>query len=92
MTVKSVYDPKTMLSTKRKQLFSIEVAFCIGVTVWAEVGFSNRNKEHPPSYSTTEDQMVWTSHKTANIPPSSTCIQHKIQWPQSKRTTPKDLD
>ena len=52
---------------------------------------NGRNKEHPPSYSTAEDQMVWTSHKTANASPSSTCIQHKIQWPQSKRTLPEDL-
>ena len=37
------------------------------------------NKEHSPSYSTSGDQMVWTSHTTANTPPSSTCIQHKIQ-------------
>ena len=36
--------------------------------------------------STSEDQMVWTSHMTANTPRSSTCIQHKIQWSQSKRT------
>ena len=46
----------------------------------------------PPSFSTAEDQMVWTSHKTANTPPSSTCIRHKVQWPQSKKTPPADLD
>ena len=40
---------------------------------------NGRNKDHPSSYSTAEDQMVWTSHTTANTPTSSTCIQHKIQ-------------
>ena len=34
----------------------------------------SRNRELPLSYPTTEDQMVWTSHKTANPTPSSTCI------------------
>ena len=28
-----------MLSTKREQLFSVVVAFCIGVAVWAEGRF-----------------------------------------------------
>ena len=36
-----------------------------------------------------EDQMVWTPHKTANPTPSSTCIWHKIQWLQNKRTPRK---
>ena len=31
-------------------------------------------------------------HTTAITQPSSTCIQHTIQWPQSKRTPPEDLD
>ena len=38
---------------------------------------NGRKKEHSPSYSTAEDQMVWTSHKTAIHHPM--CIQHKIQ-------------
>ena len=53
---------------------------------------NGRNKEHPLSYPTAENQMVWTPHKTANPTPSSTCIKQKIQWPQSKRTPPEDLD
>ena len=47
-------------------------------------------KVYPPSYPTAEDQMIWTPHKTA--PSSSTCIQHKIHWPQNNRTSPEDLD
>ena len=35
---------------------------------------NGRNKEHPSSYPTAEDQMVWTPHKTANPTPSWTCI------------------
>ena len=30
---------------------------------------NGRDKEHLPSYSTSEDQMVWTSDTTANTPP-----------------------
>ena len=35
---------------------------------------NGRNKEHPSSYPTAEDQMVWTPYKTANPTPSSMCI------------------
>ena len=35
---------------------------------------NGRNKEHPSSYPTAEDQMVWTPHKTTDPTPSSACI------------------
>ena len=53
---------------------------------------NGRNKEHPSSYPTAEDQMVWISHKIASPTPSSTCILHNIQRRQSKRAPPEDLD
>ena len=58
MIVNIVCDPKTLLSTKREQLFSIVVAFCIGVAVWAEVGFPWCSSWAYPSIEVSHDDKI----------------------------------
>ena len=51
-----------MLSTKREQLFSVVVAFCIGVAVVAEVGYLWCSSWAYPSIEVSHDDeinVVW---------------------------------
>ena len=60
MIVKNVCE--SMLSTKREQLFFIVVAFCTGVTVFAEVGFQWCSSWAYPSIEVSHDDeiiVVW---------------------------------
>ena len=53
---------------------------------------NGRNKEHPSSYPTVEEQMAGHLTRLPIQHPAQRAYNKEIQWPQNKRTPPKDLD